>query len=87
LKDHSFFRGLDWNKLKKRQIEPPFRPELYRGFEHIFEDYNDEKIRPPSNQLKKSTFDKFTNSPGLPLECPSPLLDGSKLQEIPELES
>ena len=85
LKDHSFFRGLDWQKLQKRQIEPPFRPELYRGFEHIFEE---EKIeRPPSIQASNVNFDKLTNSPGLPLECPSPLLNNSKLEDIPEMES
>ena len=85
LKDHSFFRGLDWQKLQKRHIEPPFRPELYRGFEHIFEE---EKIeRPASIQASNVNFDKVADSPGLPLECPSPLLNNSKLEDILEIES
>lgn len=78
MKEHSFFRGLDWKRLKNRQIEPPFRPELYRGFEHIFEDnYNDA----PN---KKLNYD--LHSPNRIVDCPSPLPD-SNLEEIPEIES
>jgi len=28
IKQHKFFRGLDWTKLYKRQIQPPFVPEF-----------------------------------------------------------
>ena len=25
---HQFFRGVDWAKLSKRQLKPPFRPNV-----------------------------------------------------------
>jgi len=28
VKRHSFFNGLDWDKLEKKEIEPPFRPKV-----------------------------------------------------------
>jgi len=28
IKMHQFFRGVDWAKLSKRQLKPPFRPNV-----------------------------------------------------------
>lgn len=28
IKHHSFFRSIDWEKLEKRQVKPPFRPKI-----------------------------------------------------------
>mmetsp|Transcript_44932 Transcript_44932/g.71759 ORF Transcript_44932/g.71759 Transcript_44932/m.71759 type:complete len:602 (-) Transcript_44932:1808-3613(-) len=35
LKDHPFFKKLDWEKLLQRQIEPPFQPNIANGSEDI----------------------------------------------------
>jgi hypothetical protein len=79
MKEHSFFRGLDWKRLKNRQIEPPFRPELYRGFEHIFEEnYND---IPSVIAGKKLNYEVIT--PISIVDCPSPLLK----EEISQVDS
>jgi len=28
VKKHPFFKGLDWQKLAKKQVKPPFMPKL-----------------------------------------------------------
>ncbi len=28
IKHHSFFRSIDWDKMEKRQIKPPFKPKM-----------------------------------------------------------
>ena len=28
IKRHEFFRGIDWDKLAKLQIKPPFKPNV-----------------------------------------------------------
>lgn len=28
IRSHSFFSGLDWNALNKRELEPPFKPRI-----------------------------------------------------------
>ncbi|KAI4283934.1 MAG: hypothetical protein L6R38_001807 [Xanthoria sp. 2 TBL-2021] len=43
IKGHRFFRKIDWNKLQKRQVEPPFKPivtnpELAENFAAEFTD-------------------------------------------------
>merc|ERR1712137_790608 len=29
IKGHPFYAGLDWDKLERKEIEPPFKPEVY----------------------------------------------------------
>ncbi len=43
IKGHRFFRKIDWKKLEKRQVEPPFKPivtdpELAENFASEFTD-------------------------------------------------
>jgi len=28
IRDHQFFRSIDWKKLERRHVEPPFKPKL-----------------------------------------------------------
>jgi len=51
LRAHAFFRGLDWVKLEKRELEPPFKPKIKgdRGVENFDAEFLREKptITPP----------------------------------------
>ena len=51
LKKHSFFRSLDWDKLERREIEPPFKPKVKgdRDVENFDAEFLREKavITPP----------------------------------------
>jgi hypothetical protein len=29
LKEHPFFSGIDWAKLERREVKPPFTPQAY----------------------------------------------------------
>jgi len=29
IKNHPFFEGLDWEKVERKEIEPPFKPQVY----------------------------------------------------------
>jgi len=35
IKHHSFFRSIDWDKMEKRQIKPPFRPKIVSAVIYI----------------------------------------------------
>ena len=35
IKEHKFFRGLDWRKLKERKVTPPFVPESGFNFDNF----------------------------------------------------
>lgn len=28
IKDHAFFKGLDWGKLERRELKPPYKPKI-----------------------------------------------------------
>ena len=41
IKQHAFFKGLDWIGLKKRQIDPPHKPDYYDDHYGNFNDFNE----------------------------------------------
>jgi len=36
IKDHSFFASIDFDRLEKRQIEPPFKPKVVSNIKNLF---------------------------------------------------
>jgi len=39
IRDHQFFRSIDWQKLERRELESPFKPKLVGRSQFIFVDY------------------------------------------------
>lgn len=72
IQQHAFFSGMDWDKLAKRQIPPPFKPNV-RSTEYFGKEFTDEPaiITPIDKalvaQIEQAEFQgfSFVNKTGL----------------------
>ena len=73
IKNHKFFESIDWVKLEKKEITPPFKPKIrhqgdVRNFDKMFTDMpisstlGKDQVLNPSSTMKntKNTYIDFT---------------------------
>ena len=73
IKNHKFFEGIDWIKLEKKEITPPFKPKIrfqgdVRNFDKMFTDMplnstlgnKEQLLNPSSTKNTKNTYIDFT---------------------------
>ena len=73
IKNHKFFEDIDWVKLEKKQITPPFKPKIryqgdVRNFDKMFTDMpinstlgnKDQTMNTLSTRNSKNTYINFT---------------------------
>ncbi|CAH1994566.1 unnamed protein product [Acanthoscelides obtectus] len=60
IKNHRWFRDVEWLALYNRQVEPPFRPAIKSmGDTSNFDPFDEEKMRVSVHDLYKEEFEKF----------------------------
>jgi len=82
IKKHSFFKSINWEKLTRLEIEPPFKPRIEKGdidVSNIDSYYvSKDPTFSPTNPITQSQNDQFRNftyvrsfnSPTTPLMSP-----------------
>ncbi|CAD8064466.1 unnamed protein product [Paramecium sonneborni] len=64
IKDHEFFREIDWDKLYNKQIQPPFKPKVFghKDLRHFDDMFTQEPPQDtPINKMQKyETYERFT---------------------------
>jgi serine/threonine protein kinase len=69
IKNHEFFKGIDWDRLERKAIKPPYVPRLKSDldFKHISDDFLEEEIQSYSlddtdilNNMRGEHFEDFT---------------------------
>ena len=73
IKNHKFFEDIDWVKLEKKQITPPFKPKIryqgdVRNFDKMFTDMpinstlgnKEQMMNSSSTRNSKNTYINFT---------------------------
>jgi serine/threonine protein kinase len=100
LKTHEFFNGIDWERLARRDLPPPFRPKFVPPLKEYDSDILFSKIPPyeghdPFHYVDKSLED-FSASPNLPsplpptgtvLRLPPPLISSNPSSPVKSLET
>lgn len=71
LMEHPFFKSIDWEKLAKKEVKPPYIPKTKRidDLRHIDSMFKEEKVEDTPataglrlSQKEKNHFEKFTYS-------------------------
>ncbi len=71
IKRHPFFSSIDWQKLAKRQLEPPFRPHLVSCFRRV--SFADSFVQTRETDLKYVAVEFRREEPTYSPELGSPL--------------
>jgi serine/threonine protein kinase len=77
-KSHPFFEGIDWQKLEKKEIIPPFVPESTEDERYFDEGFTGEDINAESDDDESHSS---TQTPGFEGFTFDPRTDGSYLKE------
>nr|CAH7754079.1 unnamed protein product [Callosobruchus chinensis] len=60
IKNHRWFRDVEWLALYNRQVEPPFRPAIKSmGDTSNFDPFEEERLRVSEHDVFKEEFEKF----------------------------
>lgn len=64
LKSHSFFKGINWDKLLKKEISPPIKPRITGGTDtrHFDEEFTKQNVDDSfgSGNLSSYLYPDFT---------------------------
>jgi serine/threonine protein kinase len=81
IKSHSFFGGIDWERLLKREIEPPFKPKVKGTADTSQIDTAFTQEKPQDSYVEKGlseTLIRENNFDGFTFVAPSALEQGAK---------
>ena len=73
IKKHVFFSGIDWEKLEKKEIEPPFKPKVKNEMDTSQIDTTFTQEKPQDSLVETSLGDvsKENNFDGFTFVAPS----------------
>ena len=62
--NHTWFRGIDWNKLVAEQIRPPFKPKVANdGDTSNFDSYPEESPSSAAQHMEDPAYERFPDFP------------------------